>query len=101
MNECEFKLKKQRPHLRLYLYHHRIKANLTIYRITERLALSKPYYYQIEQGTKGHKMDVVFLSDLASVLGVSFCKLCLEELEYQKERRQKGLRREGRIVLDE
>lgn len=101
MNESKNSKQKQRPHLRMYLYHLRKNAGLSIYEVTNTLLLSKPYYYQIEQGTKGHKMDVVFLNDLANALGTDFEILCNGELEYQKERRSLGIRREGRWVMDD
>jgi len=90
---------KQRPHLRLYLYELRKQAGLSIYEVTNNLLLSKPYYYQIEQGLKGHKMDVVFLHDLAIVLQSDFETLCTGELLYQKERRNLGIRHDTRWVF--
>lgn len=101
MNETKSKKQKQRPHLRMYLYHLRKAAGLSIYEITNSLLLSKPYYYQIEQGRKGHKMDVVFLNDLAMILGADLMTLCNGELEYQKERRSLGLRKDNRWVMDD
>jgi len=92
---------KQRPHLRMYLYELRKNAKLSIYEVTNNMLLSKPYYYQIEQGIKGHRMDVVFLNDLANVLNTDFETLCKGELEYQKERRNLGIRRESRWVMDD
>jgi len=93
--------KKQRPHLRMYLYDLRKEKGISIYEITNRLFLSKPYYYQIEQGLKGHKMDVIFLNDLATLLDVTFDVICKGELEYQKERRELGIRYETRWVIDD
>ena len=46
-------------------------------------------------------MDVVFLNDLATVLKTDFETLGKGELEYQKERRSLGIRREGRWVMDD
>lgn len=101
MNEQKNAKQKQRPHLRLYLYKLRNKAGLSIYEVTNTLLLSKPYYYQIEQGLKGHRMDVIFLKDLAHVLKSDFKTLCEEELKYQKERRKLGLRHDARWVYDD
>jgi len=92
---------KQRPHLRLYLYELRKDAGLSIYEVTNSLMLSKPYYYQIEQGIKGHKMDVVFLNDIANVLKADFETLCKGELEYQRERRALGIRKDSRWVIND
>lgn len=101
MNDIKSKKEKQRPHLRMYLYELRKEAKLTIYEITNNLGLSKPYYYQIEQGLKGHKMDVVFLNDLATILKADFKVLCRGELEYQKERRSLGIRKDSRWVIED
>lgn len=92
---------KQRPYLRMYLYNIRKEKGLSIYAVTNGLALSKPYYYQVEQGIKGHKMDVLFLNDLAVMLDVDFALLCRAELEYQKERRSLGIRKDKRLIIDE
>lgn len=96
----ESKKQKQRSHLRLYLFEFRKKAGLSIYEMTTKLLISKPYYYQIEQGIKGHRMDVILINDLANILKVDFQTLCQCELEYQLERRELGLRSEGRWVID-
>ena len=102
MNEIKTTQKSNRPHLRMYLYLMRQEAGLTFDEITKALTLSKPYYYQLEQGRKGHRMDVVFLSHIADTLQVDFETLCQAELNYQKERRARGIRREQRwIVPDE
>lgn len=101
MNEIKIKKEKQRPHLRMYLYELRKEAKLSIYEVTNTLGLSKPYYYQIEQGLKGHKMDVVFLNDLATILKADFKVLCRGELEYQKERRRLGIRKDSRWVIED
>lgn len=85
----------------MYLYDLRKEKGISIYEITNRLFLSKPYYYQIEQGLKGHKMDVIFLNDLATLLDVTFDVICKGELEYQKERRELGIRYETRWVIDD
>lgn len=92
---------KQRPYMRMYLYNIRKEKGLSIYAVIEGLALSKPYYYQIEQGIKGHKMDVLFLNDLAVVLGVDFSFLSQAELEYQKKRRSLGIRKDKRLIIYE
>lgn len=97
MNEKQHQ--KQRPHLRLYLYELRKEAGLSIYEVTNSLLLSKPYYYQIEQGTKGHKMDVIFLYDLANLFKADFDVLCKCELKYQMERRDLGIRNDRRWVI--
>ena|GEM_PF-4527808 len=93
--------KKQRPYLRMYLYTLRTAVGLSIYAVTRNLFLSKPYYYQIEQGVKGHKMDVIFLFDLARVLKTDFETLCKKELEYQRERRALGIRKDRRWVMED
>lgn len=99
MNDIKTTKKRKRPLLRMYLYNLREKAGLSINEITTALALSKPYYYQIEDGRKGHRMGVAFLNELAVALKVDFETVCQGELDYQKERRSLGLRHEQRLVL--
>lgn len=86
--------------LKVVSFEFRKKAGLSIYEMTTKLLISKPYYYQIEQGIKGHRMDVILINDLANILKVDFQTLCQCELEYQLERRELGLRSEGRWVID-
>ena len=100
MNESNLS-EKQRSHLRMYLYNLRKRLGLSIYQVTNKLILSNAYYYQIEQGTRGHKMDVVMLNDLATLFEVSLESLCREEFLYQLERRSKGLRCDRRWILTE
>lgn len=91
--------KNPQPLLRMYLHDLRKKTNVSIHEVTNKLLLSKPYYYQIEQGKKGHRMDVVFLNDLASILKTDFKTLCDGELNYQLERRELGIRNDSRWVM--
>ncbi len=92
---------KQKSHMRMYLYNIRKEKGLSIYAVIEGLALSKPYYYQIEQGIRGHKMDVLFLNDLAVIFGIDFAFLCQAELDYQKQRRNLGIRKDKRLIIYE
>lgn len=63
----------------------RTKKKLTMKEIGSKLGISESYYCAIENGCRQKKMDMVLISGLSSVLGISVSKIVQLENEYHAE----------------
>ncbi len=79
---------------RNYLINLKYMAGLTTDILASRLFLDKKNYYQLEAGTRGHRMSAILYLKLAKELKISVEELVRREAAYQKIRIKKGLTRE-------
>lgn len=90
---------KDQPHkkeilCRNYLINFKYNAGLTTDTLASRIFLDKKNYYQLEAGTRGHRMSAILYLRLAKELKISVEELVRKEAEYQKKRIEKGLWKE-------
>ena len=57
--------------MRVYLVDLREKTNYSQQFVAEKIGVSRQYYQMIEAGRRQKKMDIILVSKLAQVLGVS------------------------------
>lgn len=65
----------------------RMKLKISSEEMSRRLDVSKSYYYSIETGGRGHKMNVVLLSKIINVLNVDAKEFIEAEVQYQDKRK--------------
>ncbi|MDR0979439.1 MAG: hypothetical protein LBL91_05950 [Lachnospiraceae bacterium] len=88
---------KKNTVFRYYLFHQRKKVlKLTINDICTRLEINESYYYDLEAGRSGHRMDILFMEDLANALETTLDFIISSEKAYQQERLKFGLRKRRR-----
>lgn len=86
---------------RNYLIDLKLKAGLTTDLLASRIFLDRKNYYQLESGTRGHRMSAILYVRLAKELKVSVEELVRREAAYQRKRIKKGLSKEPWYSLKE
>lgn len=71
---------------RVYLMLARDSLNISAEELSRRIDVSKGYYYNLENGHRGHKMTVVTFARIIECLGLDARNAIEEEVKYQKER---------------
>ena len=75
---------------RFYLIDYRLKLGLTQRIVAEKMNIESYVYSGIENGYRGDLMNADKLLHLADALGVDVRQLCLDEIAYQKLKKEKN-----------
>lgn len=67
--------------MRTWLKDKRQELGLTMKEIGEKLHISESYYCEIENGNRQKKMDIVLVSGLSAILGISVADIIKHEAE--------------------
>lgn len=86
---------------RSYLINLKLKAGLTTDILAKRIFIDRKNYYQLESGTRGHRMSAILYLRLARELKVGVEELVRREAAYQRKRIKKGLSKEPWYLLTE
>lgn len=67
--------------MRTWLKDKRQELGLTMKEIAEKLDISESYFCAIENGERQKKMDIVLVSGLSAILGISVADIIKHEME--------------------
>lgn len=67
--------------MRVWLRDKRMALGLTMKEMGEKLHISESYYCEIENGNRQKKMDIVLLSGLSTILGLSIADIVALEAQ--------------------